>query len=477
MPPRSADPQPITDQRLQLLFSQARTASTVALISAVICAAMFWRAAGGVAPLIWVGGVAFSTGLRLLLFRRFFADGVRRHPESYWLKHHAWTAALVGLTWGTLPLLPIGAESVHLAQMQTLVPGFVLMAAITSYGVYFSQYLVLLGSMAIVTLLSRLLTGGIQAAPEIILFSLFVPLLALTAKRYSASLIESTRAQYRSAQLVDELTRANDQLQQHNSTMMRQQNLLEQEEALAQHVFAQLVEGGDHKLDGVHTWNQPMGSLSGDLIQTVQGPEGQAYVFLGDFTGHGLPAALGALPGSLVFLAMAGKGLPIESIASELNSKLRHLLPVGYFCCAVLIELSPDRRQVKVWNGGLPAILIRHSRLGTHEELRSHSLPLGVVDADMFDPTAHRINLQPGDLLYAYSDGLTEAENIDGEMLGPARVEKYLLRDDLPTPRLPALIDAVLEHVNQAPASDDISVLEIEASPAAVESADAATAA
>ncbi len=198
MPPHSADPQAITDQRLRLLFSQARIASYVALISAVVCAALFWRATGGVAPLIWVGGVAFSTGLRLLLFRRFFANGIRRHPENYWLKHHAWTSALVGLTWGTLPLLPVGTESVHLAQMQTLVPGFVLMAAITSYGVYFSQYLVLLGSMTIVTLLSRLLAGGMQAVPEIILFSLFVPLLALTAKRYSASLIESAKAQYRS---------------------------------------------------------------------------------------------------------------------------------------------------------------------------------------------------------------------------------------------------------------------------------------
>jgi serine phosphatase RsbU (regulator of sigma subunit) len=140
----------------------------------------------------------------------------------------------------------------------------------------------------------------------------------------------------------------------------------------------------------------------------------------------------------------------------------------------VLIELSKDRRQVHVWNGGLPPIVIRRSQLGTSEQLRSHSLPLGVVDADVFDPTVHQFDLQPGDLLYAYSDGLTEAENIDGEMLGSARVEEFLLRDDLPTPRLPSLIEAVLEHVDRAPASDDISVLEIEASPALAEEATAA---
>ncbi len=97
-----------------------------------------------------------------------------------------------------------------------------------------------------------------------------------------------------------------------------------------------------------------------------------------------------------------------------------------------------------------------------------------MVDGDQFDAAAHALELHPGDLLYAFTDGLTEAENQDGEMWGLARLEAFLQRDDLPAPRLPALIDAVLHHVNHAPASDDISVLEVEVSPAAVAEADAA---
>ena len=79
-----------------------------------------------------------------------------------------------------------------------------------------------------------------------------------------------------------------------------------------------------------------------------------------------------------------------------------------------------------------------------------------------------------GDLLYAYSDGLTEAENFDGEMWGIDRLEAFLQRPDLPTPRLPSLIDTVLEHVNLAPPSDDISVVEVEATPRVASRADAA---
>lgn len=197
-------------------------------------------------------------------------------------------------------------------------------------------------------------------------------------------------------------------------------------------------------------------------------------MFLGDFTGHGLPAALGALPASSVFLAMAGKGLSVDVIARELNNKLRQLLPVGYFCCAVLVELSADRRNLHVWNGGLPPVLIKRRGQPGYEKIASHSLPLGVVGNDEFEAAAQRRHLHPGDLLYAYTDGLTEAENFDGEMWGTARLETFLQRRDLPTPRLPSLIDAVLEHVNLAPPSDDISVVEIEATPIAASRADAA---
>ncbi|MCP5430089.1 MAG: serine/threonine-protein phosphatase [Chromatiaceae bacterium] len=122
--------------------------------------------------------------------------------------------------------------------------------------------------------------------------------------------------------------------------------------------------------------------------------------------------------GILGVLAMAGKGLPVDVIARELNNKLRQLLPIGYFCCAVLLELSADRRSIHVWNGGLPPVLIKRRSQPGYEKIASHSLPLGVVGNDEFESTAQRHHLHAGDLLYAYSDGLTEAENFDGEMWG-----------------------------------------------------------
>lgn len=464
-------PEPVAHQRLRLLFRQAHTASIVAAISAIACTLVWIQANPTVSAVVWLAAVLLTTAFRLGLFQRFFNTDIRRFPERRWLLWHGVTAALVGLAWGAFPLVETGDAQDQLRQLQTLIPAFVLMAAITSYGVYFSQYLALWATTGVTTIITRLYVSGAEGIPEALLFALFAPLLVFTARRYSASLVSSMAARHHSEQLVLQLTVTNNELHRQNAVMAQQRNLIEQEEALAKHVFRQLTLGGDHRLPGIHSWNQPMGSLSGDLTQTARGPAGQCYVLLSDFTGHGLPAALGALPASSVFLAMAAKGLPLQTIAAELNSKLRQLLPVGYFCCAVLLELTADRRSIHIWNGGLPPVLIRRHGQSGYERIVSHSLPLGVVDTVELDTEVHRCPFNPGDLLYAYSDGLTEAENIDGEMWGTKRLEQFLMRPDLDAPKLPALIEAVLEHVSLAPPSDDISVVEIEAQPAPVASA------
>jgi len=446
----------------------------MASLGALACMGVMLHAKTGSGPVIWFVAILLTTGLRFALYHRFFNSDARDFSVEYWLRQHFWTGGLIGVAWGSLPLLPMADAPVYAQQLQTMVPGFLLMAAITSYGVYFSHYAFLLGTTGLTTMVSHLATRGAEGIPEAILYLVFAPVMAVTARRYSDSLVTSMRARRHSHHLVEKLTEANGDLVDQNSVMTQQRSLLEQEENLAKHVFRQLILGGDCKLPGIHTWNQSMGSLSGDLTQTARGPSGQAYIFLSDFTGHGLPAALGALPASSVFLAMASKGLPLESIATELNTKLNQLLPVGYFCCAVLFELSADHRSLQVWNGGMPPVLVRRGGQTGYQRISSHSLPLGVATGEAFDAPTHRVELHPGDLVYAYTDGLTEAENRNGEMWGAERLESFLERPDLPIPRLPALIEEVLRHVDQAPTSDDISVVEVEASQVTAERADAA---
>lgn len=454
---------PVKRELLIQLFTQAQTASIAAVVGAVGCTIVFLLAKPTLAPLVWLAAVALATIQRLHLYRRFFSANASQFADEYWLKKHSISAVSVGVAWGGIALLPLDDASVYTQYIQTLTPPFILMAAITSYGVCISQYITLWSTMLVTVMVGTMISSGADALPEAVLFGLFTPMLAITAKRFNESLAESVKAKFRSNELVEKLTEVNIDLQDRNTALAKQRDVIEQEEALAKHVFKQLVVGGDRKLPGIHTWNQSMGTLSGDLTQAVRGPSGQSYVFLGDFTGHGLPAALGALPASSVFLAMASKGLPLDAIATELNAKLHQLLPVGYFCCGVLLELSSDHRNLHIWNGGLPDVLVRRHDKEGYERIASHGLPLGVAGADQFDASTVTVNLRPGDLVYAYTDGLTEAVDEFGEMWGGDRLEEFLAQPELAAPKLPALIDAVLQYVDKAPPTDDISVVEIEA--------------
>lgn len=294
--------------------------------------------------------------------------------------------------------------------------------------------------------------------PPIVLFGSY---LYIIARRFHRTLIDALETK-------SKIQQAHRELEEANTHLLQQHRVLKQEEDIARHVFEQLTLSDGPRPAGVHIWNQAMGNLSGDLVQTARAKDGSTYVFLGDFTGHGLPAALGAVPASTVFRTMAEKGLAPALIARELNRKLNTLLPTGYFCCAVVMQLSPDRTSLTLWSGGLPPVMLRHTD-GRIEEIPSEHLPLGVVGDQDFADRCTVFPLAPGDRVYAYSDGLTEAENHRGEMWGRERLVQLLSHWNGEGAALDSLREEVLEFTNLAPASDDISFVEIEAQPAARE--------
>ena len=255
---------------------------------------------------------------------------------------------------------------------------------------------------------------------------------------------------------LHERRQTNSDLLHQNTLLARQRDLIEQEEALAQHVFRQLIIGGDHRLPGIHTWNQSMGTLSGDLTQTARGPAGQAYVFLGDFTGHGLPAALGALPASSVFLAMAARAFPSMSIAREAQQQIAPAVAGRLFCCAVLVELSADRRSLHAWNGGLPPVLIKRRRPARLREDRIPQPAAGRGGNDEFEATAQRRHLHPATCCTPTPTASPRPRTSTARCGEPSAWRHSCCGDDIAHAATAFTDRRVLEHVNLAPHRDDI---------------------
>jgi len=182
---------------------------------------------------------------------------------------------------------------------------------------------------------------------------------------------------------------------------------------------------------------------------------------LGDFTGHGLPAAVGAMPVADIFYAMTAKGYAISDIVAEANQKLKAILPTGIFCAAALLDLDATYSQLTVWNGGLPDVLLRQPAGGPLRRLHSQHLPLGVVHNARLDRSVEVLDLMPGERVYAYTDGVIEASAPTGTMFSQPRLEVYLTQDCAPEQVFETICDGLIAFRAGGPQRDDLTLIEI----------------
>lgn len=249
------------------------------------------------------------------------------------------------------------------------------------------------------------------------------------------------------------------QIQRDEIARHHQRLLAEQE--IAKRVYDKVAHAGCLRdLPNVRYSMSPLSVFNGDVALAAIGPGGNLMLLLGDFTGHGLAAAIGAIPLAQTFYTMVAKGCEFRDIIAELNSKLRASLPVDIFCCAVMLELDCRRGALRIWNGGLPdAILYR--RDGSVRRLPSRHLPLGIASDEQFDRQVESMAVGPGDEILLWTDGILEARNGDGEMFGEQRLRAAVDAAAAPEAVYGMVAAAVRDFVGAERPSDDLALLAV----------------
>lgn len=177
-------------------------------------------------------------------------------------------------------------------------------------------------------------------------------------------------------------------------------------------------------LPGWEIWlfTRPANDVGGDLVDYLHIGEDRLGVALGDVAGKGLGAALlmAKLQATLRALAPDSDSLP--ELGARMNGILcRDGLP-SRFATLVYLELEPHSGLLHILNAGhMPPIALRGAAL---EKLPSVAPLLGILPEATY--TEQNIDLQPGDLLLVYSDGLTEAYNNKGDFFGDERLLGFL---------------------------------------------------
>lgn len=235
----------------------------------------------------------------------------------------------------------------------------------------------------------------------------------------------------------------------------------EHEIQLAKHIFNVVTNNTSSKPPYIKIWSSTVSHFSGDLVLHEFSPSGRLNIMLGDFTGHGLASAIGALPTSDVFYTMTMKGAGIADIAEEINRKLNVYLPTGYFCAAALVNIDSKEESIEIWNGGMPPIILIGHDGKILRVIRSTKLPLGVAEQHKFDKKTQTTRLSLISSIILCSDGLIEVQDADGGFFGIDGLTRAVSIKDTGEP----VIDSIrrqVEHFKsvQIP-RDDLTLVEI----------------
>ncbi|MGE5198756.1 MAG: PP2C family protein-serine/threonine phosphatase [Rhodospirillaceae bacterium] len=168
----------------------------------------------------------------------------------------------------------------------------------------------------------------------------------------------------------------------------------------------------------VWLYTRPANDVGGDLVDCLELGPGRVGFTLADVAGKALPAALLMAKVQSTLRALATDAPSLSALAAKTNDILcRDGLP-NRFATLVYFDLRDDDGAVRLVNGGhMPPVLV--SRGGFHE------LPRGDMALGWMPGAAYREqrqDVQPGEMLIAYSDGLTEALNAAGEFYGEDRL-------------------------------------------------------
>ena len=274
-------------------------------------------------------------------------------------------------------------------------------------------------------------------------------------KPYNHILLNSKiESMLRIASLYKNIEDKNKSIQEHNLQMLQEMNVTKK-------LFKKFICNdlrGDNT--GLKYSMSPMSMFNGDLILAEKNQTSGLDILIADFTGHGLSAAIGAIPISDVFHSMTQKCFSFAEMLTEANAKLIDLLPTQMFMAAVLISIDRSNNVMSIVNCGLPDVyLYRNNEIA--RKFKSKNIPLGISTITTQQFEVEMLPLEYGDRFFVATDGIMEATNHNGDMFGLDRLLKIFdenTQDD-------QLFDSILANCTSfcegADQTDDITLLEL----------------
>ena len=200
----------------------------------------------------------------------------------------------------------------------------------------------------------------------------------------------------------------------------------------------------------------PVGAVSGDYCDLIAA-DGQLLFLLGDVSGKGVAASMMMAQLHALFRSMTGMALPLGQIVTHVNRVLCESALAGQYATLVC-GLAKADGAVEIHNAGhCPAIVVGRGGVSCIE---STGMPLGMFHEAASSATC--VQLECGDTLFLYTDGLSEARN-ESDEYGVDRVMAMVRQQAARQPKemVAACVEDLRVFVNGGQSFDDLTVLAV----------------
>ena len=202
---------------------------------------------------------------------------------------------------------------------------------------------------------------------------------------------------------------------------------------------------------------EPVAEVGGDFYDILPMPDGRTGVAVGDVAGHGLPTGLVAAAAKASLVTFVEMGVAGPEICAKLARRSLRGRDRRLYMTLVLFAYDASRHAGVLTNAGHPAPY--RVSAGRVERLALPAFPIGLIEQKEYP--SREFSFAPGDRVVFFTDGIPEAVDAAGEPFGYERLEELLERESSrPADELMrAILEAVSDHVKDAPLEDDRTLL------------------
>lgn len=220
----------------------------------------------------------------------------------------------------------------------------------------------------------------------------------------------------------------------------------------------------DHDQIEIAASMEPALEVGGDYYDVFALDKNRIAVAIGDVSGKGMPAALFMVQTlTLLRVELTSRiSLPLETVAHLINSELLKDNETSMFTTLFLAVIDVTTGEMEYINGGHnhPLFAPRNSPFEYLDV--PNGMLMGVYECAPLE--SRKLRLWPGDQLFLYTDGVTEAENIDRELFSDERLKSVLNQDGIsrnPRDLIAYVRSTVADFAGEAIQSDDITMVAI----------------